>query len=597
MVDVGIIFSENILRHLEMPENEGVKGKKLVQLIYLSVVEVGSAVLTALATIIVAFIPVFSMQASEGKLFRPLASTEIFALVSSIILGIIVLPSLAHVVFSINFDKKRSIRIFNGILIGLGLTLSVVYGSFIALVLVVIGINNLLTIVREKTVLKGRIKLPYSKKIANYVNIAVTLLVIIYFLTLEWMPLGVTNSLFVNLIFVVIISTVVLGTLMTIVHYYPKILVWCLNNKLKFLSIPIIIFLFGVNVWMGFGNVFGFMPKFMKTNKVWTSLEETFPGIGKEFMPALNEGSFLLMPSSMSHSGIAENVEDIASIDRRLNSIPEVAIAVGKWGRVNSALDPAPTSMYENTIDYIPEYKLDEDGNRIRFKVNNKGAFVLKDGTTYKYGKDKFRKIDLANLIPDKNGKYFRQWRTFIKNPDDIWREILKRTKFPGLTTPPKLQPIQTRLMMLSTGMRAPMGIKIFGPSLKVINEVGLKFEKILKKVPSVVPSTVFADRVIGKPYLEIKLNRQAMSRYGISVKDLQMFLSVAVGGKILTTSVEGRERFPIRVRYAREFRDNPDDLNKILIPTSTGVQVPLEQLAKITYRRGPQVIKSEDTF
>jgi len=141
------------------------------------------------------------------------------------------------------------------------------------------------------------------------------------------------------------------------------------------------------------------------------------------------------------------------------------------------------------------------------------------------------------------------------------------------------------------------MGIKIFGPSLKVINDVGLKFEKILKKIPSIVPSTVFADRVIGKPYLEIKLNRQAMSRFGLSVKDLQMQLAVAIGGKVLTTSVEGRERFPIRVRYAREYRDNPNDLKKILIPTPSGVQVPLEQLASVTYRRGPQVIKSEDTF
>jgi len=597
MVDVGIIFSENILRHLEMPENEGVKGKKLVQIIYLATVEVGSAVITALATIIFAFLPVFSMQASEGKLFRPLASTDIFALLSSIILGIILIPSLAHVLFSINFDKKRSTRIFNIILVGLGLTLMVIYGSGVAFALVAFGINNLLTVVKKKTFFNERIKLPYSKAIANYVNIAITLLVIVYFLTSEWMPLGAVNSLFMNFIFVIIVVSSVLGALLAIVHYYTIILAWCLNNKLKFLSIPIIVFLFGVNVWMGFGNVFGFMPKFVKSNKVWTSLENTFPGIGKEFMPALNEGSFLLMPSSMAHSSVAENMEDIASIDKRVSSIPEVETAVGKWGRINSALDPAPTSMYENTIDYIPEYKLDEDGNRMRFKVNNKDAFVLKDGTTYKYGTDKFRKIPTEELIKDADGKYFRQWRTFIKNPDDIWREIVKRTKFPGLTTPPKLQPIQTRLMMLSTGMRAPMGIKVFGPSLKVINDVGLEFEKILKKIPSIEPATVFADRVVGKPYLEIKLNRKAMSRFGISVKDLQMQLAVAVGGKVLTTSVEGRERFPIRVRYAREYRDNPDDLKKILIPTPSGAQVPLEQLANITYRRGPQVIKSEDTF
>ncbi|NOY46726.1 MAG: efflux RND transporter permease subunit, partial [Chlorobi bacterium] len=154
-----------------------------------------------------------------------------------------------------------------------------------------------------------------------------------------------------------------------------------------------------------------------------------------------------------------------------------------------------------------------------------------------------------------------------------------------------------TRLIMLATGMRAPMGIKVFGPTLEIIEKVGYELETILKEVPGVNPPTVFADRVVGKPYLEIKLNRQAMSRYGLTIKDMQMQLSVAIGGKQLTTTVEGRERFPVRVRYAREFRDNPEDIKKILIPTPAGVQVELGELASIEYVRGPQVIKSEDTF
>jgi len=136
--------------------------------------------------------------------------------------------------------------------------------------------------------------------------------------------------------------------------------------------------------------------------------DKTFPGLGNEFMPALNEGSFLLMPTTMPHSGITENMEIIASIDKHMNSIPEIASAVGKWGRVNSALDPAPTSMYENTINYIPEYILDEDGRRVRFKVNDDGAFVLKDGTTYKYTKDEFKKITEEELTKDEDGEYFR---------------------------------------------------------------------------------------------------------------------------------------------------------------------------------------------
>ncbi len=597
MVDVGIVFTENIIRHLEMPENEGARGKRLVQIIYIATVEVASAIVTALATTIVSFLPVFAMQASEGKLFRPLAWTKTFALVSSLVIGIMFIPAIAQVLFSIRFDKKRVSRIFNATLIALGVIFIISYGNIMALSLIAFGVNNLLTQVPERELFKGRIKLPYSEKLANYINIIITILVVVYFLTIEWMPLGATNSTLVNFIFVIAIVSIILGILMTIVHFYGRLLTWCLNNKWKFLALPTLALLFGITIWMGFGKVFGFMPKFVKDTNVFASIEKSFPGIGKEFMPALNEGSFLLMPTTMPHSGISENMEVIASVDKHLMTIPEIESAVGKWGRVNSALDPAPTSMYENTINYVPEYILDEDGHRERFRVNKHDAFILKDGTTYKYGTDEFRKITEEELIQDDDGENFRQWREKIRKPDDIWQEIIKHSKFPGLTSAPKLQPIQTRLIMLATGMRAPMGIKVFGPTLEVIEKVGFELENILKEVPSVNPPTVFADRVVGKPYLEMKLNRQAMSRYGLSVKDMQMQLSVAIGGKQLTTTVEGRERFPVRVRYAREYRDNPDDIKKILIPTPAGVQVELGELASIEYVRGPQVIKSEDTF
>ena len=141
------------------------------------------------------------------------------------------------------------------------------------------------------------------------------------------------------------------------------------------------------------------------------------------------------------------------------------------------------------------------------------------------------------------------------------------------------------------------MGIKVFGPDLETIEKVGYELEDILKEVPSIKASTVFADRVVGKPYLEMELDRKAMSRYGLTVKDLQMYITVAIGGMKLTTTVEGRERFPVRVRYAREYRDNPEDLKKILIPTPAGVQVELGELVEVNYTRGPQIIKSEDTF
>ncbi len=150
---------------------------------------------------------------------------------------------------------------------------------------------------------------------------------------------------------------------------------------------------------------------------------------------------------------------------------------------------------------------------------------------------------------------------------------------------------------MLSTGMRAPMGLKVYGPDLNAIEEAGMHLEKALKDVPSVKASSVFYDRAVGAPYLEIKLNREAMARYGMTVSDVQEILQVAVGGMTLSTSVEGRERFPLRVRYARELRDNPEDLKRILVPAMNGVQIPLGEIADIDYTRGAQMIRSENTF
>ena len=313
-------------------------------------------------------------------------------------------------------------------------------------------------------------------------------------------------------------------------------------------------------------------------------------------MPSLNEGSFLLMPTSMPHTGVEQNLKLIETLDRRLAAIPEVDVAVGKWGRVNSALDPAPVQMFENTINYRPEYILDSDGHRMRFKVNSKGEFLLKGGGVYNPA-DGFRIIPADSLIADRYGDYLRQWRPEIKSSNDIWQEIVNVTHLPGLTSAPKLQPIEARQVMLSTGMRAPMGIKVYGPDLEAIEEGGKALEQALKEVPSVIPSSVFYDRAVGAPYLEIELNRTNMARYGVNVSDMQEVLGAAVGGMVLTTTVEGRERFPVRLRYARELRDSPEELAKLLIPTATGVQVPLEELADISYERGAQMIQSENTF
>ena len=588
MVDVGVVFTENIIQHIELPENIGKRGKELMHVIYDGASEVASAVITALFTTIVSFLPIFAMQAAEGKLFAPLAFTKTFAMLASLIIGLLFIPTFAHIVFSIRLDKGKLSKVLNAALVILGVVLIIGYGSWVSSAFVLFGLNNLLSTF-----------LPEDKKeFSNHFNILITLVVVVYFIALVWMPLGVQNNFIVNFIFVAITVGLILLFLMAIIKYYSKILTWCLENKWTFLVTPILILLFGITTWIGFGKVFGFVPEMAKNNSVWTGLSKSFPGAGKEFMPSLNEGSFLLMPSSMPHSGIEENVDVIRKIDRSVAAIPEVDVLVGKWGRVNSALDPAPVSMFENTINYLPEFKVNEDGRKMRFEVNSDNAFVLKDGSTYKYGEDDFRKIQTSLLIEDKNnGEYFRQWRKSIHSPDDIWKDILKKSKIPGLTSAPKLQPIETRLIMLATGMRAPMGIKVFGPDIETIEKVGYDIEQILKEVPSIESATVFADRVVGKPYLELKIDRVAIARYGLNIEELQTVIGVAIGGQQLSTSVEGRKRFPIRVRYAREYRDNPEDLKRVLIPTPSGTQIPLEELVEFNYVRGPQVIKSEDTF
>jgi Cu(I)/Ag(I) efflux system membrane protein CusA/SilA len=595
MVDVGIIFTENIVRHLDMEENAGASGIKLLNVVYEATTEVVSAVITALSTTIVSFLPVFAMQASEGKLFKPLAFTKSFALISSLILGILVVPALAHVIFAIRFDKEKSKKIWAVIIAGLGLTFLIIYGSIPAIALILFGVNNFF-----------ENKWPKNISVwVNRINTAIIVFTVLYFLTHAWMPLGAQNSLFVNYLFVVVLIGIVLSCLMSIVHFYPRMLEWCLFNKRKFLIIPSVTLLFGVIAWLGFDTMFGGIASGanvlglnLRQTDGWHYLSKKFPALGNEFMPPLNEGSFLLMPTAMSHAGVEENTDVIRKVDAFVAEIPEVESVVGKWGRANSALDPAPISMFENTIVYKPEYMEDENGSRLRFKTDENGNYLLKNGKTYHPKNDGFINLTMNELVlDDQNGKYFRQWREGITSPDDIWLAITKVIKIPGMTSAPKLQPIQTRLMMLSTGMRAPIGIKVFGPDLETIEKVGLELEQILQKVPSIESSSVFADRIVGKPYLEFEVNRKAIARYGLSMKDIQNFIEVAIGGVKLTTSVEGRERFPVRVRYARAFRDNPEDIKNVLIPTPSGAQIPLGELATINYRRGPQIIKSEDTF
>jgi len=597
MVDVGVILSENIIRHLDENENvipteRGTSNEKrefsearsqdvalhavqndkrsINQIVYNATAEVSGAIVTAVMTTIISFIPVFTMIGAEGKLFRPLAFTKTFALTASIIVALFLIPPFAAFLFRRKRIKTSFKTILNGALIAFGI-IALVYGYWLGLILIAFGTIALLNLQNKIT-----------DKQTNLVNIIISASAIVFLLAEYWRPLGVDKSIFWNLIFVSVICFGLLGVFSLFISYYTRILRWCLNNKLLFLSVPTAIVIAGF---------------FIMNNT------------GKEFMPSLNEGSFLLMPTSMPHAGVEENKRVLQQLDMAVASIPEIETVVGKAGRTESALDPAPLSMYENIIQYKSEYMLNENGERQRYKVNDDGLFELKDGrfianpnnsdnvtlstsTSLSTGF-----VERSQLIEDKNGEFYRNWRPEIESPDDIWNEIVRVTKLPGVTSAPKLQPIETRLVMLQTGMRAPMGIKVKGQDLKQIEAFGVQLENIIKEAEGVKEEAVFADRIVGKPYLLIDIDREKIARYGITIEEVQDVLKVAVGGMVLTQTVEGRERYGVRVRYPRELRANPTALEQIYIPVEKGNPVPLNELASIRYEQGPQVIKSEDTF
>ena len=558
MVDVGVILSENIIRHFQ-DNKDGLSANTVV---YNATSEVSGAILTAVLTTIISFIPVFTMIGAEGKLFRPLAFTKTFALAASIIVALFIIPPFAAYLFKDRKSKSWYGYIGMTVLFLLGIA-TIVFGYWLGLVLIAFSFNQLLS------------KRNYfTKKRSNLLNVIISASTILFLLAEYWRPLGIDRSFLMNLLFVAVISLGLLGVFTLFRKFYSRILLWALNNKLAFLAIPTSIVVFGFFI--------------MKNT-------------GKEFMPSLNEGSFLLMPTSMPHSGIIENKRVLQQLDMAVASIPEIQTVVGKAGRTESALDPAPLSMYENVILYKPEYMLNEEGERQRYKINEEGLFELKNGKFIRNPNNSentiLKNIQNSLLIPDKDGEFYRNWRPEIKNPDDIWKEIVRVTKLPGVTSAPKLQPIETRLVMLQTGMRAPMGIKVKGQDLKEIEAFGIQLESVLKEVEGVKNEAVFADRIVGKPYLLIDIDRAKIARYGISIQQVQDVLKVAVGGMVLTQTVEGRERYGVRVRYPRELRDNPTDLSSIYIPVEKGAPVPLSELAKIRYEQGPQVIKSEDTF
>ncbi len=562
VADMGIIMTENIHRHVAGGDRKKTHFQKVCE----GATEVGGAIVTAVSNTLVSFIPVFFLTGQEAKLFTPLAFTKTFAIGASVILALTVVPLICYFLFQPVRWSRRTVW-----KIAAGLGIASAFAAYTLFRWVLAGSNY-----------SGW---PMAAVVGVIVALAVLRMTRERFLPPEENPVS-----------------------RGIARVYVPTLRWVLENKKAFLAAPAVILFIGMTIWLGIGvtlkpvewivNLGASEPRLQLGELRWQEIRhgdqpstrrllwrrqsesdarneaagglevvsETrlLAGIGREFMPPLDEGSFLYMPSLLPQAGLGPALEVNAKQDMAIATVPEVESVVGKIGRAETALDPAPIGMMESIIILKPE--------------------------------DEWRQVPVE--------RWFSGWPGWLKAPfamlapehrritkDEILTELQEKTAIPGVL-PTFLQPIQTRLVMLQTGFRAMMGVKIYGGDLGEIERIGLQIESLLKEVPGA--TDIIADRIVGKPYLEFHIDRDRIARYGVNIRDVQDVIEIAIGGMNLMESVEGRERYPIRVRYLREFREDIPELGKILVPTSSGAQIPLAQVVTIESVLGPQEIKGE---
>ena len=510
MVDMGIIVLENVYGSLAEWEAAGAPrgAERRLQVIRNSAAEVVPAVMTAVTTTIVSFLPVFFLTGRDHRLFAPLAWTKTFALASSLIVAVVVVPMLCRV-----FLKTSTRRWWTSLTAGFGFaTLSgclcyFVWGSHLEHWL--------------------PLSLPLTTAIAGLIGFAVG----------WWMSreriLPMENNP---------VSRFVLWL-------YAGRLRLALRRKVLMLSFPAMILVIGLGAWIGLPTVLKPVEKVASIfgadlNEVpgYVDLKHTFTGLKTDDWIALDEGSWFYMPSLYPAASFSQAMQVLQTQDAMIKEIPEVQDVLGKIGRVESALDPAPAAMIETYVMLKPR----------------------------------------------------DQWRDGITERK-IWDEINAVATLPGVTPASPLQPIEGRVVMLQAGIKASMAVRIYGDDLAGLAKASLAVAEHLKGLHHVNAGTVNPDIVMGKPYYEFEVDRQEAARYGMTTMMVNEIVSAGLGGVDVTTTVEGRERYPIQIRYERSVREKVDELGQVSVVTHSGDVVPLERLAKVTTTWGPGAINSED--
>jgi len=292
--------------------------------------------------------------------------------------------------------------------------------------------------------------------------------------------------------------------------------------------------------------------------------------LGSEFMPPLNEGSILFMPTAVPGMSITEAARILQIQDRLLAQFAEVTSVFGKIGRSESATDMAPLSMVETVILLKPP----EQWRKVQQQRWHSG----------------WAPEFLPTVVKDTLQRFWPEERPMSWN--ELIAEMHPKLSLPGM---PAVwwMPVQTRTEMLATGMRSNLGIKVYGPDLKIIEQIGVQVEEALRTVPGT--RTAFAERVTGGYYLDFHVRREDAGRYGLTVGDVEDIIETSIGGKNISQTIEGRERYPINVRYLRELRQDPTSLERVLVPTPTGAHIPISLVADISYTRGAPSIRDED--